>query len=241
MNKIKILVVEDEIIIADNICETLSNLGYNALEPAISFTQALETLEQEKPDIAILDIQLSGKKDGVDLAWEIKEKYDIPFVFLTSNSDTHTIERVKKLDPPAFLVKPFNKEELFASIEIALHNFVKTDSQEVLEDNLIIKDSIFIKTKAAFEKIRFDEIVYLKSDHVYIELFTKSERVFVVRASMTSFIEKLPANFFRTHRSYIVNLNYLDFFSSSTVKIGDNEIPIGKVYRDELLKKIKIG
>lgn len=241
MSKIKILVVEDEIIIADNICETLSDLGYDALEPAISYSQAMEILETEKPDIAILDIQLSGKKDGVDIAWKIKEDYNIPFVFLTSNSDINTIDRVKKLDPPAFLVKPFNKEELFASIEIALHNFVKSDINQESEINLIIKDSIFVKTKSAFEKIKFDDILFLKSDHVYIEIITKSNKVFVVRASMTSFLEKLPENFFRTHRSYIVNLDFLDFFSSSTVKIGDNEIPIGKVYRDELLKKIKIG
>ena len=241
MSKIKVLIVEDEIIIADNIYEILTDLGYIALDPAISYTQAIETLDQEKPDIAILDIQLSGKKDGVDLAWKIKEEYDIPFVFLTSNSDLKTIERVKKLDPPAFLVKPFNREELFASIEIALHNFIKSDESEKLNDNLIIKDSIFVKTKTAIEKIKFNNILFLKSDHVYIELFTESGKMYLVRASMTNFLKKLPKNFFRTHRSYIVNIDYLDSFSSSTVKIGNHEIPIGKVYRDELLKSIKIG
>ena len=68
MDKVKILVVEDEIIIADNICDTLNSLGYEALEPAINYTEAIELIENTKPDIAILDIQLSGQKTGIDLA-----------------------------------------------------------------------------------------------------------------------------------------------------------------------------
>lgn len=241
MNKIKILVVEDEIIIADNICEILGDLGYNALEPVISFSQAIKSLDEEKPDIAILDIQLSGKKDGIDLAKRIKEDYNIPFVFLTSNSDIGTIDRVKKLNPPAFLVKPFNKEELFASIEIAIHNFAKDNSGSFSDENIIIKDSLFVKTKTVFVKIKFSDILYLKSDHVYIEIFTKLNKTYLVRDSMLNFLDKLPNNFFRTHRSFIVNLDHMELFNSTFVKVGNVEIPIGKVYRDELLKQIKIG
>lgn len=123
MSKVKILVVEDEIIIADNICDTLTDLGYETLEPAINFTEAVELIESESPDIAILDIQLSGQKTGIDLARKINEDYNFPFIFLTSNSDTVTLNEAKKLMPPAFLVKPFSKEELYTSIEIALYNF----------------------------------------------------------------------------------------------------------------------
>lgn len=87
MSKIKVLIVEDEVIIADNIRDTLKNLDYNVFEPAINFTEAIETIKSEKPDIAILDVQLSDKKTGIDLAKVISEQYNFPFIFLTSNSD----------------------------------------------------------------------------------------------------------------------------------------------------------
>ncbi len=77
MSKVKILVVEDEIIIADHICDTLEALGYEALEPVINYTEAIESIETEKPDIAILDIQLSGRKTGIDIAEKIRNKYDL--------------------------------------------------------------------------------------------------------------------------------------------------------------------
>ena len=84
MEKKKVLVVEDEIIIADNICDSLIDLGYEVTEPAINYTEAILIIEKEKPDIAILDIHLSGKKTGIDIAKKINENYNFPFIFLTS-------------------------------------------------------------------------------------------------------------------------------------------------------------
>ena len=240
MSKVKILVVEDEIIIADNICDILENLGYEVLEPAINYSEAIETIEKEKPDLAILDIQLAGKKDGVDLAWTIKEEYDIPFIFLTSNADPATIEKAKRAEPPAYLVKPFNKDDLYTSIEIALYNFSKK-SKEAEEENVIVKDALFFKTKNIFHKIKFEDILYLKSDHVYVEIHNKKEKHFVHRGSISSLMEKLPSNFFRTHRSYVVNLNFLDSINNQSVVIEGEDIPIGKNYRNDLINRINIG
>lgn len=96
MDKVKILVVEDEIIIADDICDILSELGYDTLEPVINYSEAIEAIEKYKPDLAILDIQLAGSKDGIDLAWKIKEDYQLPYIFLTSHADPATVERAKK-------------------------------------------------------------------------------------------------------------------------------------------------
>lgn len=239
MSKVKILVVEDEIIIADSICNLLEELGYMALEPAISYSEAMGTLEKQMPDLAILDIQLSGKKDGIDFAWEIKENYDIPFIFLTSNADKLTVERAKKLAPPAYLVKPFNKDELYTSIEIALYNHIKKDRND--GDGLIIKDAIFIKHKHYFEKVKFEDILYIQSDHVYIEIITVNKQKYLVRDSLNNYINKLNNNFIRTHRGFIVNLQHLQAINHSHLKINTYNIPIGKNFRDELLKKIKIS
>ena len=123
MNKVKVGVVEDELIIAYNIIDALEELGYSSVGPVTNFTEGIELIKNEQPDILLLDIILSGNKDGIDLAWHIKENYNIPFIFLTSHADKSTVDRAKLVDPPAYLVKPFNKDELYSAIEIALFNF----------------------------------------------------------------------------------------------------------------------
>ena len=210
MNKITIAVVEDEVIIANDICDTLETLGYSVLEPAINYTEALETIEKHKPDLVILDIQLSGKKDGIDLAWKIKEDYNIPFIFLTSNADQLPIDRAKRVDPPAYLMKPFNEDELYSSIEIVLFNFAEKQKED---ENLVINDSIFIKQQMLFKKVKFEDILFLKSDHVYVEIVTKNQKKYVVRGTLNSYLGKLDNNFVRIHRSYIANLSHLDMIN----------------------------
>lgn len=243
MDKVRILVVEDEIVIADNICDILEELGYDVLEPAINYSEAIETIEAEKPDLALLDIQLAGKKDGIDIAWEIKKTYKFPFIFLTSNADPRTIERAKHLSPPAYLVKPFNRDDLYTSIELALFNYSKETTNQDLQketSDLMIKDAIFIKNKNMFHKVLIKDIVFLKSDHVYIEVYITNGEKYLIRDTLTNQTEKLPKNFFRTHRSYTVNLDYLEAINSMKVIASGHEIPIGKNYRSDLMDRIRI-
>lgn len=239
MNKVKILVVEDEVIIADNICDALNDLGYQALEPAINYTEAIATIEAEKPDIAMLDIHLSGKKTGIDLAKKIREKYDFPFIFLTSNSDAYTINKAKEVTPPAYLIKPFSKEELYSSIEIALHNF-SAKLGDLLEGDLIIKDAIFVKDKGYFTKVHFNDILYLKSAHVYIEIILKNHQKHVVRTSLNDILKNLNPNFIRVHRGFIINVQHLTQINNTSVKIENEEIPIGKKFREDIVKRINL-
>lgn len=241
MDKVKILVVEDEIIIADDICDILSELAYHAFEPVINYTEAIEAIEKQQPDLAILDIQLAGSKDGIDIAWKIKEEYDIPFIFLTSNADPTTVERAKKASPNAYLVKPFNKDDLYTSIEMALYNFsTNTQLNQANNNDFIIKDALFIKNKHLFQKVKFTDITYVKAEHVYVEIYTKMKKKHLSRGSLTEFAHKLPTNFFRTHRSYIINLDYLDAINYLNVIVDGKEVPIGKNYRNELLNRVSI-
>ncbi|NOY51427.1 MAG: response regulator transcription factor [Chlorobi bacterium] len=244
MDKVKILVVEDEIIIADDICDILSELGYETLEPVINYSEAIEAIEKHKPDLAILDIQLAGSKDGIDLAWKIKEDYQLPYIFLTSNADPATVERAKKVNPPAYLVKPFNKDDLYTSIETALYNYstnsVFTKSAVANNNDVIIKDAFFIKNNHLFHKVKFTDITYVKAEHVYVEICTNSNKKHLSRCSLKDFSGKLPSNFYRTHRSYIINLDYLDSINFLNVTVNGKDVPIGKKYRDDLLKRVNV-
>ncbi len=245
MKEIVVGIVEDELIIADNIADSLHSLGYKSAGPALNFTDGLEMLENEQPDIVLLDIILSGKKDGVDLAWKIKEEYDLPFIFLTSHADKATVDRAKQAEPHAYLVKPFNKDELYSAIEVAMHNFVhnkrvENESEVQPNSNYLLKDCLFIKDKDTFFKIRFDEITYLKNDHVYIEVHTAG-RSYLTRSNMSEYLEKMPGNFLRIHRSYAINIDHLTQIEGDEVIIGDTRIPIAKSYKNELLSKLQIG
>ncbi|MCF8240128.1 MAG: response regulator [Melioribacteraceae bacterium] len=242
MSKIKILVVEDEAVTSMQITNSLETLGYNVLEPVTNYEDAVKSLINNEPDIAILDIELEGEKSGIDLAAYIKENISIPFIFLTTKSDPRTIDHAKRLNPPAYLMKPFSSEDLYASIEIALYNF--HPSKQKLEHNYpiksLLKKSIFIKDNNLFHKINLTDILYAKSDHVYVELFTNSGKSFLIRTSMGRFFEDLPENFFRVHRSYTINLNHLDSINSLYTIIKGKQIPIGKNYRDRLMTLINI-
>ncbi len=244
MGKVKILVVEDEIIIADDICNILSKLGYHALDPVINYTEAIEAIDKYQPDLAILDIQLAGSKDGIDLAWKIKEDYEIPFIFLTSNADPNTVERAKKLNPPAYLVKPFNKDDLYTSIEMALYNYSSSlkgsEPAQTEHNDIIIKDAFFIRSNNLFQKVKIVDIAYVKAEHVYVEIYTNTNQKHLLRGSLTDFSVKLPDNFFRTHRSFIINLDFLDKINHLYVIVNGIELPISKNYRNDLLKRINI-
>jgi DNA-binding LytR/AlgR family response regulator len=235
MNKIKVLVVEDEIIIADNICKTLETLGYKVLEPALNFSEAISIIEQEKPDIAILDIQLSGKKTGIDLAEKINENYNFPFIFLTANADIKTVNSAKNVVPYAYLVKPFSKNELFTSIEIAIHNYAK---KENFSNSKQLRDSFFIKEKSILKKIYFDEILYIKSAHIYIEIYCINDKKIITRISLNEVLEKLNTNFIRIQRGYVANVNYISEVRHNFIQISDITIPIGKKYKENILKKM---
>lgn len=241
MPAIRIGVVDDEVIIADAICIALEQLGYTAIEPAGSYGEAITMIEKERPDLVIVDINLRDEKDGIELAKVIQEKYKIPFIFLTANADAGTVLRAKTTNPPAFLVKPFQKDSLFAAIEISLHNFTKAENDSTSTGSYLLNDAIFIKDGNYFHKVKFSDILYLESDHVYVVVHTR-EKNMLVRASMQQYTRNFdPKKFFRIHRSFVINLEHLQTINSDHVVINGKSLPVSKNYRDELFSHINTG
>lgn len=233
MANIKIGIVEDELLIAHGIMQTLVSLGYETTEPAINYTEALGMIVSEQPDILLLDIQLKGHKDGIDLARTVKEQFHIPFIFLTANADAATVGRAKDVNPYAYLVKPFGKDELYAAIEVCLHNFASQEQpQEPENKEYVVKDSLFIKQGQKYQKVRASEIVYVESSDVYVNIHTRNAK-YLVRNSIQNFIATLHAkNLLRVHKSYAVNVELIETISMESITINGAEIPVGRSYRD---------
>jgi two-component system, response regulator PdtaR len=123
MSQIKILIVEDEPLVAHDIASTLSGINYEVSGIAYTVSKALFYLDTNRPDIVLLDINLGTETDGIMLAETIRHQYHIPFVYLTSYADANTLERAKRTRPMGYLVKPYDERELFATLEVALYNF----------------------------------------------------------------------------------------------------------------------
>lgn len=116
----KILVVEDEIIIAEDIKHILMSLGHEVVGIALNYTQAVAIINSHSIDLALIDIMLAGSKTGIDVAGEINKGHQFPFIFLTSHADAATVKKAKEVQPDGYLLKPFSKDDIFTTLEIVL-------------------------------------------------------------------------------------------------------------------------
>ena len=121
MNQIRILIVEDEVIIAENLSRKLKNIGYGVVGTAISGNEAVKMARKFKPNLVLMDIQLQGDLDGIETAGSIQQHLDIPVIFLTAHSDRNTVDRVKTSKPNGYILKPFEERDLETQIPLALY------------------------------------------------------------------------------------------------------------------------
>ena len=242
---IRILIVEDNVIIADDMQSMLEEIGYEIVDNVIVYEQAEEVLKTQQVDLVLIDIILASDKTGIDLGKHIRENYDIPFIFVTSNSDRATVENAKTVKPNGYLVKPFEQQDLYTSIEIALANFIygsatsKQDNtlnqEDVPMSNSVLKDSIFVKKQHLYYRIQFGDIQFIKADNVYLEVNTVDKK-FLVRSPLKDYLEKLPkTKFYRAHKSYIVNVDHIDAINSKDIMINNNLIPISKDFKEFII------
>jgi len=131
MDKAKVLVVEDQNIVALNLRNRLKNMGYTVPTIAISGEEAIRKTELANPDLVLMDIMLKGDMDGIEAARIIKSRFSVPVIFLTACNDIETLERAKLTEPEGYISKPFKEEDLVSNIEIALH---KNGSRKVNEE-----------------------------------------------------------------------------------------------------------
>lgn len=219
----RILILEDEAIIAESLFQLLSLLEYNPYEPVDNPDDAIAMIRSFSPDLIILDLNLKDNRSGLEVAAYLTEqKLHIPFIVLTAHSDAGTISAVKKFTPAAYLVKPFMRESLFAAIEMAIPD----QSEEEDEDNL----ELFLKTGIKYEKLDLTELAYVKASGKYTELhFTFGKRL--IRMPLSAFIQQNNnIKFLRVHKTYAVNPEFITSFTADELLLDKNKIPIGRFF-----------
>ncbi len=230
-----ILIVEDDLLIAEMLKEMLLELGYGVSGIAKDYPATVSLLKHSPaPELCFVDINLQAKESGFDVARLLNEEYHIPFVFLTSYSDRKTIEEAGIHLPEAYLVKPFSPTDLLTTVEI-IRARRKDPVTASSARHIVIKDG------GLNIKLSTSDIRWLKSDNIYVEVQTK-EKVYLVRQSLERFLEELqdPA-FLRTHRSYAVNIHQVQAVNSQYLLLGPDKIPLSRKFRDEILEKFKTG
>ena len=191
MVKKKILIVEDEMIIASDIEMILEKNGYEVTRIEDNATDALYSIKKNTPNLILLDINLEGDTDGIVLAEDINKSYKIPFIYLTSNTDPLTINRVKRTNPVGFIVKPFSEKDITTNVEIALFN----TKQKKLTD-------FFVREGSGLLKVKIDNLLFAKADDNYTLLVTKNSE-HLVSSTLKKVSEKIRRRSVYTHTSIL--------------------------------------
>jgi len=251
-DQLRILIVEDEFITMDALSDALTGMGYAIAGDAMRADEAIAVLDKGQTDLAILDIHIKGARSGIWLAEQIREKYDIPFIFLTAFGDKQTIADASRTNPGSYLVKPFVEQDLHAAIELAVNTYssrhflpessVKTVPILVEEPNkLLLTDSVFVKDDLIFRRVVVKDIQYIQSYRNYIELNVGQGRKHVLRSTLKDFIAQLPPEtFIQTHRSYAVNLTRINRIGGNFVGIDDFEVPMSREVRLEVQQRLNM-
>ncbi len=228
-----VLIVEDEVLIADTIAIHLELNGYQVIGSAISYEEAVLYFEQFSPDVVIIDIRLSGKKTGIDFAHFLrKQPAPPPFIYLTSQMDHHYLSLAKQTRPAGYLSKPLQVSSLVTTIAVSLFNATEEEEEGAM---------ITVKNGGAHHRINSADILYVRAEHVYVSIKLADGQILLDRSTLTDFLEKLNnRQFVQTHRSYIVNLERVTGYGMKDVVLGDLHVPVSRGRRKEIFDRLNL-
>lgn len=243
MNRnVRILIVEDDMIIAANISMQLTHLGYEVTGVASRGEEAVLHARENPPDMILMDIQLKGQLNGIETAEAIQKELDIPIVYLTANNDEATFSRAKKTHPHAFISKPFSRQNLQRTVALVAERMEVRVPGPVREVSRlqVMEDRIFVRHNGRMVKLLLEDILYVEAERNYCNIVTSRGQHLVV-ATLKTIENELPgAYFLRVHRSFVVNISKLDVLAESHVEIARKVIPISRTYKEQLFGRLHL-
>ncbi len=239
-----ILIIEDEAILALDLCMQLEAEGYAIAGTAATGAQAIALFQQEPVDLVMCDIQLRNGISGIETARQLTSLRPVPIIYLSALTDRATLEQAKNTHPAAYLTKPVTTASMRVAIEIALSNFTYNSTartehtlQRDGETILQVGDYIFIKQNYQYVRVPQNDVLYIEAEDKYTTVVTTG-RKFVLRLPLGVLLQRLSGiTLVRVHRSYAVNLARVESFSDYEVQVPGQTMPLGRAYKDEFFQQ----
>jgi DNA-binding LytR/AlgR family response regulator len=232
--KIKIHIVEDEVLVAEDTASDLEKAGFVVNGISISGQEVLDAIQNDPPHLILMDINIKGDMDGIQTAEKLNDLGDFPIIYVTSNTTSQFVNRALETKPHAFITKPYNLNDLVIAIELAMkkHNEMAIESTYEME-------SIFVKSGDFYRKIAIDDVTHIEADGSYCKVFSKDDK-YTLSFNLNHFQKEVKANdLIRVHRSYVVNRKHVDGFDRASLLIGKQIIPVSSTYRDTVFEQFK--
>ncbi|WP_421877498.1 LytR/AlgR family response regulator transcription factor [Marinoscillum sp.] len=238
MPALRILAIEDDPIFAESLKALISDIGFILIDVVDNVDEFKRLVRATVPDVLLLDIDLGESISGIDLAEEVMTFHKCPFIFITSHKDVETVRQALEVVPASYVTKPLDAASLLAAIELAKSK--KSEQNNVANPT---EKALYLKAGDVLKKIKEQEIqfVEIKGRVCHIQTGEGSHELSI---RLKDLLSQLSSNFLQVHRSYVINLEQIDEVGSQLqhVQISNQQIPVGRNYKDELLVKInRIG
>ncbi|RFS15051.1 response regulator [Emticicia sp. C21] len=237
-----ILIIEDEIITATDLKETLEENGHYVQDICKSYNEAINAIRIKVPDLAIVDIKLrNSTTDGIAIAEELNRDFDIPIIYLTSQADNATFDRAKLTQPAAYLLKPFRHNELVYQIELAYNHFL---INKPVVTNPSKAESVFFPYQKGHQKIKKKQIQFIKAEGHYVNIYIENEKKPLLFTMNIGYIAQFftTSDFYKLTRSYIVNLEQIVRFDAEFIYFENSQekVSIPQGQRQDFLKRVAL-
>ncbi|MCR9249204.1 MAG: response regulator [bacterium] len=233
--KINVAILEDNPITAQDLKEILEDNDIQVTKTFYTAEDAINELDSTPADIWLVDIKLKGQLTGIDFAKELTSKKQVPFVYLTANSDKDSVEKAISTDPASFLTKPFDDKDLVIAIELAFKKNLNSNTRNNTND----LPFVFLKSGNRFMKVMFDKIHYLEADGSYCKVVTE-DKEYTLSCNLNHFSSNINnGSFLRIHKSYSVNVESISGLDNDYVYVLNRDLPIGRVYKNDVKSLLK--
>lgn len=245
MTQIKILIIEDEPDLAEDLQYSLEENGYEVTGIAPNLQEAFGLFYTQNPDMVIVDIMLDGKDDGITFVERINENpvRRKPVIFLTGMNDKATFEKAKKTGPFSYLLKPFNILELQFAIELSIEKLVGRERifSSSQSPGVSMHDSFFVKNGNNIVKLNYTDIHYISVEHKYSDIFLENKK-YAIQLSLKDVMRQLPKHFLQVHRNHVANLEQIEKFNTKDNQLffkNKKAVSVSKRMKENLLKQMK--
>jgi DNA-binding LytR/AlgR family response regulator len=243
----KILIVEDEILVATDIQESLESLGYTVQGVVDTGLKAIKAVENKLPDLILMDINLKGEMTGIEAAKIISKESDVPIIYLTANADLDTVNKAKVALPYGYIIKPFTDKDLQTNIEIAIFKFASDLKQKMESEQFNTffdlkdheKNQIIVHANKGLEKININDVYFIEKDNHQTIIHLIDDEV-ITNRSFSELIGLFPKKYFiQVSKFFVINTLKVFAVKYPEIIIADkmSVISVDENYR-EVIKTI---